>query len=377
MTTETTSRITPSETASIPTETVSRSTTKVLFIARKWPPAVGGMEVYSYELVNELRGRTTLDLRKLPGRPDGRPPSFWSLTGFGITTALSLLAKGTDCDVAHGGDMAVWPLVWLAKLRNRQIQPVLSAHGTDIALAHRRGILAGLYRVYVSLGAWLLPSVVVLANSKATANLCRNIGFSSVLVVPLAARIKTDTQRAPEPFLLFVGRLVPRKGCAWFIRNVLPKLNLKFKLVVAGPVWNADEEQALAEPRVEFRGAVLGDELIHLYQAATAIVIPNIDIGINGFEGFGLSAVEGAAAGGVVLASRLHGICDAVHDGVTGFLLTAEDSDAWVNKISEVTNWTQERRQAFVDRSRATIACDYSWPRVANETVAVYQFQMG
>jgi glycosyltransferase involved in cell wall biosynthesis len=346
---------------------------KVLFITRKWPPAVGGMEVYNYELVNELRGRTTLDLRKLPGRPDGRPPSFWSLTEFGFSTALALLAKRNDCDVVHGGDMAVWPLVWFATLRNRRIHPILSAHGTDIALAHRRGVLAGLYRVYVSLGAWLLPSVVILANSEATASLCRNIRFRSVLVVPLAARIKTDMPAAPESFLLFAGRLVPRKGCAWFIRKVLPKLNPEFKLVVAGTVWDADEKKALDNPRVDFRGPLRDEDLNQLYRTAMALVIPNTDQGINGFEGFGLSATEGAAAGGVVLASRLHGICEAVKDGVTGFLLPSGDAQAWAEKLEEISLWTPAQRRRFIDYSRASVANFYSWSRVADETLSAYR----
>src|SRR5690606_10595555 len=57
---------------------------RVLFVTRKWPPAVGGMEVYCRELVNELDERVALDLEALPGRSDGQPPSTLALVGFGV-----------------------------------------------------------------------------------------------------------------------------------------------------------------------------------------------------------------------------------------------------------------------------------------------------
>ena len=38
---------------------------RVLFLTRKWPPAIGGMEVYSMELSEELSHRVDLTVRSL------------------------------------------------------------------------------------------------------------------------------------------------------------------------------------------------------------------------------------------------------------------------------------------------------------------------
>ena len=247
---------------------------KVLFVTRKWPPAVGGMEIYCREIASELSRRADLELHALPGREDGRPPSPMALVGFGLRTALALLARRVPRDVIHGGDLAVWPLVRLALLRNPGVRTVLSAHGTDVAFAHRRGTAARVYRAYLRLGIKLLPSVMVLANSRATADLCKAAGFTRVAIVPLGAGIGKQHRGDVEPYILFFGRLVRRKGCGWFISQVLPLLPDGLRLTVAGTVWDPDEAEALAGPRVEFVGAVGPAERDRLCAAATAVVVP-------------------------------------------------------------------------------------------------------
>ena len=47
---------------------------RVLFLTRKWVPAIGGMEVYSMELSKELSHRVDLTVRSLSGTKDGSPP---------------------------------------------------------------------------------------------------------------------------------------------------------------------------------------------------------------------------------------------------------------------------------------------------------------
>ena len=85
---------------------------KILFITRKWPPAVGGMETYCMELVRELERDCDVRLHALPGKPEGGAPGAGSLIAFGLATAWRVLGHGEKFDVVHGGDMAVWPLVW-------------------------------------------------------------------------------------------------------------------------------------------------------------------------------------------------------------------------------------------------------------------------
>lgn len=346
----------------------------VCFVTRKWPPAIGGMETYSARLADELARLAPVRVLALPGNEDGSRPGALRLARFAVVAALSLVSARRAPGVVHVGDMASWPLALAARLRSRRSRIALSAHGTDVAYPRRGGARGGLYGAYMRLGARLLRRAVVVANSRATAEAVRGFGFRRVRVVTLA----TDVAPAALPAerhngqVLFVGRLTPRKGCAWFIREVLPRLDADVALRVAGTVWDPGEAAALEHPRVRFLGPVRGEALVREYADALCVVIPNIDVPNGEFEGFGLTAIEAAAAGGLVLAARHSGLKDAVIDGETGFHLAPGDARGWAGKIGEIRGWSGERRATFLAHAVATTRRIYSWDRVARETVAAY-----
>jgi phosphatidylinositol alpha-1,6-mannosyltransferase len=347
---------------------------RVLFVTRKWRPATGGMENYSHELTEMLESRSELTVRALPGRKNAMPPSAFSQVAFIARSFAFAAVSAGRFDVLHIGDLLLWPLALAGRIRSRRLRIVVSAHGTDIAYRLRPGVLPRLYSVYLRIGAACGRWFGVIANSSATATLCRAAGFVVADTIPLGVRARGESAAVPptENYVLFVGRLVRRKGCSWFIRNVLPHLDEAVRLKVAGTEWDRDETEALNSDRVDFLGPVYGSSLAALRQRAIVVIVPNVTCEGRDFEGFGLTAVEAAADGGVVLASRLDGLVDAVIDGATGFLLAPEDGQAWARKIREIAAWPEQQRQAFVDRSRAEVAARFTWERVAEETLAVY-----
>jgi phosphatidylinositol alpha-1,6-mannosyltransferase len=311
---------------------------KVLFITRKWPPAVGGMEVYCAELTRELSGRVDLTTHALPGRADGRPPGSIRLAWFFLREAFYLLRHRNRYDVIHYGDLVLFPLAWWCQVLGRSCRQVISVHGTDIA--------------------------------------CRKAGLEDVEVVPLGVRLSTEhaAPEAPQNYLLFVGRLVRRKGAGWFIREVLPKLPSDLTLKIAGTVWDKDEGVALSNPRVEFLGPVYGEALSSLRRNALAVIMPNVPLHENDFvEGFGLTALEAAAGGAVLLAASLDGLVDSVEDGVTGILVEPADAQKWVEAIQNVASWSPEKRSAFLATAHERITQHYTWQRVAADTLALYR----
>ena len=347
--------------------------TKVVFITRKWPPAVGGMETYSTEMVDELRALGhEVDLINLPGKPNGDAPGGLGLLMFGLRTVWRLVKTRGQWDVVHGGDMAVWPLVWLAARRSGG-QPFLTAHGTDVSFAFGTGVLRTTYRAYLGLGRRMMPKLTVIANSRATSDKLARLGFADAPSIPLGCRVNVAPQAEAPDTLLFAGRLVRRKGLSWFANEVLPHLPDGLSLAVAGTKWDASETAALDDPRVWFLGPLPQQELWAHMGSALAVVIPNLHSGSHQFEGFGLIAAEAAASGGLVLASDLDGYRDSVIDGETGQLLPAEEASAWVDAITALASQTPQDRAARRARVQAAAVARYDWTRVAQDTVAVYE----
>lgn len=346
----------------------------LMFVTRKWPPAMGGMETYCFKLVEELRKRHPVELMALPGSADGSVPTAAQMLRFGLTTAFRLLFGRSLPDLIHVGDMASWPFALLAKLRQPSIRVVLSAHGTDVGYGRRSGWRGWFYRSYLRAGAAILGSAKVVANSEATAEASRQAGFRDISVVPLASDFRAPPPPLPDAGsnLLFAGRLIRRKGLSWFVENVLPQLPNDIRLEVAGSLWSEEEAAALNDERVIYLGVLGQPELAAAYARALCVVIPNIEMANGEFEGFGLVAVEAAAAGGVVLASDTGGLQSAVRDGVTGFLEKSGNAAAWSANIIEIRNWDPARRRAFIAASLAEVRNHFSWDRVARETEAIY-----
>ena len=172
--------------------------------------------------------------------------------------------------------------------------------------------------------------------------------------------------------MLFVGRIVPRKGLAWFAENVLPRLPEDVLFKIIGTVWDEDElRRALSNSRAEYIGRVSDRALHHLRHRAAVTVMPNRHLDQADMEGFGLAALEAAANGSILVASGIEGIVDAVIDGKTGFLLPEGDTELWAAKVSELLGWAPAERGAFLAEARLVIADRYSWDRVARQTLAL------
>lgn len=351
----------------------SQTPERVLFITRKWGPAVGGMETYCERLTEELGKRYPIEVVALEGQDNGQPPSVVALLGFPFTVFARLLRQRETPSIVHLGDMAIWPLALLTLAFFPRAKLVLSAHGTDVAYGARGGFKGSLYSLYLSLGSRLLSTARVIANSRATKARLEQIGWNGSAVVPLATdlRAQAGTDFNPKQ-LLFAGRLVTRKGLGWFVAEVLPLLPDDIRVSVAGTRWDKSEEAAIHHPRIDFHGALPQGELAKRFAKAGCVIIPNIEPENGEYEGFGLIACEAASAGGLVLAAASGGLTDAVKDGETGFLIEAGNPAKWAAKIIDLVAQEPAQREQFLIQSQALAQSFYSWERVARETIEAY-----
>ncbi len=350
---------------------------KVLFVTRKWPPAIGGIEKYSVEVTKSLKQRVDLEVLSLKGRSDGRPPDLIKLFLFLYQCSILIIRRRNKFDVVHFSDLVLFPLAWLHWMISSKNARIITVHGLDMLYGRRAGIAPGIYRHFMKWAVNNRHTIThYIANSKNTADIAESMGFMPVTPVPLAAGsvISTSVTERNGNYIFFFGRIVKRKGVRWFIDEMLPLVSDDIKFVIAGKIWDRDELNGVSTKRVEYLGPVSEEKLTSLCSKALAVVLPNIAIPDNkDVEGFGLAAVEAAARGGVVIASDLEGIKDAVRHGETGFLVKPGDPDAWVRQIDAISCWETEERLKFINHSKSVVQKYYSWERVAKDTHDIYK----
>ncbi len=165
----------------------------------------------------------------------------------------------------------------------------------------------------------------------------------------------------------FVGRLAEQKGVDVLL-EALARGPAAIRLVLLGDgPWRHRLEERAARPdlmgRVVFAGA--REDVPALLPAFDLLVLP------SRWEGFGLAAVEGMAAGLPVVGTQVDGPRDVVLDGVTGLLVPPEDPAALAGALGRVAADRElARRLAEAGRRRAWERFDAR--RMAREVVDLY-----
>jgi len=359
---------------------------RVLFLTRKWAPAIGGMEVYSMELSEALSHKVDLTVRSLSGNKNGSPPGIGRLVYFLFSNLVYLWQTRRDFDVVHFGDFVLFSLAWWHARWAPSTTRIVSVFGLDLLFGNRSGWKSALYSRFV---AWAVRRQALinyfLAISRYTSTICSELNIQNVVVIPLGVRLKKNIpifspkRQGRERYILFLGRLVRRKGASWFASNVLPALPDDVKFYVAGKSWDCPEVEMLKNnPRVNLLGYVPDNELPSLISESEMIVMPNVPSpDKTDAEGFGLVALEGPAHGVPCVASSIEGLKDAVRPPETGFLVSAEDTDAWVTQVNQILEWDEKDRKSFSLKAKKCLETYFSWSRVAHDTLTAYQKSLG
>jgi len=348
---------------------------RVLFITRKFPPSVGGMETYSHELFAALReiGRD-VDILK-PRRPIHGRPSLARLTAFFLGASWTLIRERGVYGAVLIGDFAIAGLAPVAKIASSgKTRVVVSLHGNDLYFLKRRGIKARIYRLVARAVIRSNTIDAGLANSHAIKRTADSIGIRGVRVVALGTSVPRQFPKSPiRNAILFAGRLIKYKGLSWFVQEVWPNLDPAMELLVAGTVWDRQEYDCIkSQGRIRYLGSLPRDQLSTLRSQVIACIMPNLPPGAQEQdEGFGLSALEGPAVGTPTIAARCGGLVDAIADGVTGFLLPPLDPEEWVRCLNEISGWSDAKRDDFASKARKYVVEHYNWKRVAEQTLQV------
>jgi glycosyltransferase involved in cell wall biosynthesis len=223
----------------------------------------------------------------------------------------------------------------------------------------------------------------VVAISSYTAAELRELTDVPVEVIPYTAALPPPPPSPPKRdtggrTVLFVGRLVERKGVAHLI-EALTRLTSRspVRLVIVGDGAERPRLVALAQrlgiaDRVVFRGKISDADLQQAYQAADLLVLPATLDARGDTEGLGVVLLEAMNYGVPVIASRIGGITDIVADGESGILVPPGEAAALAAAIDRVLGDAALARR-LGEAGRARLAREFSWEAITKRWEAVYR----
>lgn len=202
-------------------------------------------------------------------------------------------------------------------------------------------------------------------------------------VIPMGVDLNKRFVPAPMPpekgSLLFVGRLVEKKGVCYLI-EALPLILQKYrhtKLRIAGdgPEKTSLRNQVMKlgiDEHVEFLGALENESLPDLYQSSEVVIFPSVIADDGDREGFGLVLVEALGCECAVVTTDLPAMQDILADGKTGLVVPPKNPRKLAEKITDLLD-NPSLGRSLGKKGRQYVLERYNWDRIVKQYVVLIE----
>jgi alpha-maltose-1-phosphate synthase len=384
---------------------------RISLLTREYPPSIyGGAGVHVAQLVPQLSQLIDVDVQCM-GEP--REGATAHLENFPAGANAALRVFGADLSMAAAVPAVdlVHSHTWYANLAGhligllQDIPHVVTAHSLEPHRPWKAEQLGGGYRLssWAEKTAFEAADAVIAVSAGMRADILESYPdlnpdkmhvvkngidpdeFSPDLDTDVVTELGMDLDR---PSVVFVGRITRQKGLIHLVRaadHLDPDTQL---VLLAGAPDTPEIAQQIGDAFAHVqktRGNVLWIEQMvpraHVRQVlshATVFACPSV------YEPLGIVNLEAMACETAVVASAVGGIPEVVVEGETGYLVpydpnaaddpvaVAEFERGLADKINELTR-SPQRARAFGEAGRRRCIDEFSWSKIAAETVEVYR----
>ncbi len=367
---------------------------RIVLVSDYYAPHVGGgVERVVEELAHHL-ARFGHEVRVLTFKPNGLPSketvqgvdivrlpalNLQPIVGFpaALNASLGLRSYLDGADVIHVHN--IFFLLSLLAVLSRPRAPIITTMhlGSLSKLPGLTGLLARTYEE--TLGGHILhSSAAVTGVSASVVTHAADLGARGpVQLIPNTVDVERFKPPVPNdndgshPSVLFLGRFSRNKGPQYLL-EAIPQVmsevpDASFCFVGEGPLRDVMVRRT-SELRLNGNVRILGKvpDVVPLLQNARVVVRPSLT------EGMPLAVMEAMACGKPVLASRIGGTMDVIHDGETGILFEAGSVESLVDGLIRVLR-DGEQAAAIGRRAREWAEQQMTWERVSRMYEKLYR----
>ncbi|MDO5499532.1 MAG: glycogen synthase [Propionibacteriaceae bacterium] len=384
---------------------------RISLLTREYPPSIyGGAGVHVAQLVPQLRKLIDVDVQCMGEPREGATAhaedfprgANAALRVFGAD--LSMVGAIPEVDLVHAH---TWYACLAAHLTGlfQDIPSVVTAHSLEPDRPWKAEQLGGGYR----LSSWAeqtayegASAVIAVSEAMKPAILNAYPALDPAKIHVVKNGIDTDeflpttdfdvlTEFGVDldrPIVSFVGRITRQKGLVHLVRAAEHFDEGTQLVLFAGapdtPEIAAEFNDAFNHLKQSRGGVIWVQEMMpraavrQLLSHSTVFACPSI------YEPLGIVNLEAMACETAVVASAVGGIPEVVVDGTTGLLVDYDPAQAddpafiegfetqFAERVNELTR-DRARADAFGKAGRQRCIDEFSWARIAEQTVAVYR----
>ena len=336
-----------------------------------------------------IAGGQDVRLAVLDGPPMAAPQRFMNVFPLGTGPRrlgrspamhqwLMEQARGGAVEIIHNHGLWMMPNVYSGMVaRRRAIPLVTSPRGMLSEWAFQYGsVVKRLFWPLVQKPA-LAATTCFHATAESEYEDIRRMGFRQpVAIIPNGIAIPEVVPKQAGIFrtLLFLGRVHPVKGLdmllpAW---QAIQDRFRDWRLVIAGPDNDGYQKtlQKLAArlrlTRIEFTGALKGNEKWKAYQQADLFVLPSYS------ENFGMAVAEALATGLPAIVSK-GAPWKGLEEKSAGWWVDI-GVDPLVDCLNHALAQTPDELETMGRRGRAWMQTEFSWQRIGGMMTQTYQW---
>jgi phosphatidyl-myo-inositol dimannoside synthase len=373
---------------------------RVLVVTNDFPPRIGGVQQYEWNLVRMLPSdRVAVLAPNWPGWREHdasqafaihRWPARFMWPTADLERRVRSLVRGHRADVVLFGQGLPLPLIG-PSLAEGGIPYAVLTHGYEYWMARLPGLrpalakALGRARAVTAIGEYTAAAVRrAMPDGRPLTILSPAVDERRFTPAVDGSGIRARLGIESTPAVLCVSRLVPRKGQDILVRgmDVVRRVVPSAVLVIVGdgeyrPALERMAARMAPRDSVVFAGGVSDADLPAYYAACDVFAMPCRSrwAGLE-VEGFGIVFLEAGATAKPVVAGRSGGAAEAVVDGVTGLLVEGTEPKAVALAVARLLK-NRDLAESMGIAARARIEREFTWRRQVERLAEVLREAAG